>query len=135
MDKRELRKRITEEDALLGNRTISFLLGCGFLMAALGISSVDFEKYVIGALGICVSLIWLSIAWQTRQAITALHNLYEEHFPDDEINQAVFSEIMWKRKIVGTIFGPTELVSFWLPLALLIAWVSVNLNMHRGWLS
>ena len=130
MDKKELRERVTQEDALLGTRTIAFLLGNGFLMAALGISDVDFEKYSMGGLGVFISFIWLSIGWQTRQAITVLHNLYHKEFPDDEINKAVFSKIMWQKKIVGTIFGPTELMTFWLPMVVLCTWLSLNYNMH-----
>lgn len=130
IDKKELRDRITQEDNLLGSRSITFLLGNGFLMAAHGISDIDFEKYSIAALGVLVTIIWLSIARQTRDAITVLHNLYHKEFPDDEINNAVFSKILWKRKLVGTVFGPTELMTFWLPISVFIAWMFINVSMH-----
>ena len=66
MDKKELRTRITQEDTLLGSRTEAFLLGSGFLMTALGISDVDFEKSAIGVLGLFISLIWFLVGWQSR---------------------------------------------------------------------
>jgi hypothetical protein len=106
MDKKELRTRITQEDTLLGSRTEAFLLGSGFLMTALGISDVDFEKSAIGVLGLFISLIWFLVGWQSRQAITSLHNLYHREFPDDEINRAVFSKSCGGEKSWGRLLDP-----------------------------
>lgn len=130
IDKDELRERITQEDALLGTRTTSFLLGNGFLMAALGISEVSFEKAIIAALGVAIALIWLLVCWQSKRAITVLHQLYHQHFPDDPINKAVFSKLMWEKKFLGNLFGPTALIASWLPFIILTTWVSININMH-----
>ncbi|MCK8515735.1 hypothetical protein M0534_05260 [Methylonatrum kenyense] len=132
MDKKSLRERITEEDTLLSSRTLAFLLANGFLIAALGISGVEFERKAIGILGISLTIIWFCIGWQVRRAITALHEIYHENFPDDEVNRAVFSRIFWKRKLLGTVLGPTELITAWLPLVVLLVWLSINANMHFG---
>ena len=129
MEPNDIRERTNQEDTLLGNRTTAFLLGNGFLMAAFGITGDTFEKHVMAALGVGISLIWLLVAWQSRQAITALHEIFLNHYPNDKINTLIFERILWKRKVVMTAFGPTELMAFWLPGVVLAAWTVINVNL------
>lgn len=128
MDKKELRDRINHVDTLLGSRTIAFLIGNGFVMTAFSNSSNTFDNNTLCFLGLTIALIWFFKGWQTRQSITGLHLLFITNFPDDEINQTVFKKVWWKRKFFGTVLGTTELMSFWLPFTILLAWAVVSLN-------
>lgn len=135
MIKENLRNQITHEDQLLGKRTTAFLIGNGFLMGALGIIDTSFEKHAIAALGLFASIIWLVISWQSRMVLAALHQAYDRKFPHDKIKKLIAKNTLWKRKWIGTMFGPTELMSFWLPFFILATWFSINLNLHFTFIS
>ncbi|MEM1346093.1 MAG: hypothetical protein AAGI34_16130, partial [Pseudomonadota bacterium] len=94
----EIRARTRDEDTLLGNRTTSFLLGNGFILAALGLTDDHFEKCIMAILGVALSLVWFLVAFQSRAAITELHKMYEDRFPDDELQKIVFKNILWRRR-------------------------------------
>ncbi len=119
----ELRKRTTEEDSLLGARTAAFLLCNGFLMTARSVSNGTSAAFAISFLGFSIAIMWLITSAQSWKVITALHKKYHELFPNDPINALVFRNILWEHPKVRTIFGPTELISLWLPGLTIFTWI------------
>ncbi len=132
MNQETLRKRIVEEDTLLSSRTTIFLISNGFLLNALGVANNPSLKIIICLLGAVIAFIWAITSHQSWRVITALHEYYHELFPDDEINKKVFEVIKWKSTFGKTIFGPTELIALWLPLLILISWISIGLLLAIG---
>ena len=127
--KKEYRDRINHSDILLGGRTTAFLIGNGFLMTALGtdVGVEDPSRYQteIARLGLMISGVWFLIGFQTRRSITKLHCRFRKEFPDDQVNNIVFSSLLWRHEGLGQWLGPTELLALWLPIFVFFAWVRI----------
>ena len=124
--KEEVRKRIVEEDTLLGARTTVFLTSNGFFLTAVSVTDLPLFRVTICILGIVIAAIWLTTTTQIWRVITSLHELYQQHYANDVINATVFKAIHWKKTFGETIFGPTELISLWLPGIILVGWMFIG---------
>ena len=95
-------------------------------MTAVGVASTFPFKTLLCIFGFLIAVIWTITSFQIWRVITSLHELYHENFADDEINNRVFQSIQWKTTFGRTVFGPTELISLWLPNLILLAWISIG---------
>ena len=118
--KQELKEIIKSEDNNLYARTNLFLVVNGIFFTAIGVSKVVSFQFLVGIVGMIVSIFWIVCTWQSWRIIKALHKKFEDKYPSPDgdeyywvIEKALLSE--WLR--------PAELLGIILPLVFICAWL------------
>ena len=122
-EKHELRRRIEYEDGLLNTRTGIFLVANSLL----GVANQLNADVVLVGFAIVICALWLIVGYKhfriigalTRSSLKAL-----EHNGGDPVET-----IVQNASRIWLPFRPTNVLSLWLPIIALVAWVLIAYNL------
>lgn len=109
-----LRKRWDHEDNLLVSRTGIFLTTSSILWAALGFQPDEkFLQVVIGAMGLLLSILWLTTSLHSFNVIRMLYQLTKNDMPYG------IRDVISRKPVL---FRPNMVFGIFIPCLMLVGW-------------
>lgn len=122
-----LRKRWDHEDNLLVSRTGIFLTTSSILWAALGFQPDEkFFQIVIGAMGLLLSILWLTTSLHSFNLIRMLYQLTEDDMPYGINKMFKKRPVLFRPNVVFGILIPSLMLAAWVMAIAYIVWTLVR---------
>lgn len=118
-----LRKRWDHEDSLLMSRTGIFLTTSSILWAALGFQPNEgFFQVIIGAMGLLLSILWLTTSLHSFRIIRVLYRLTINETPYGIEEMVAVKPILFRPNVVFGILIPSLILAGWVTATTYIIW-------------